>query len=271
LEYFVKCSIISDRYKSHCSFTMMSKDVLNWNIVMEKNVGECLNILKNYDWKELKLSNEINDFILNISSNHHCNSKVLLYSILSGIGHFAERANVINMETKQVKPISVYEVLIAPSGMYNNNRCNRNNCLFLGVEKSKYINVISNSCSKVERYIYDEYYKKRRSFIPDGGSETSQELCDKNKNIKSFDCWINHFGSVKQVYTTPSLLQILIETSVFFLANEGDAILQESSFYNPSDPTADIKQAALIDCKSDSVNFYQYYYLVFIYYVTFVF
>ncbi len=100
---------------------MMSRDLLIWNAKMENNVDECLNILNNYDWEQLQLSDEVNDFIRNISLNHRCNKKVLLYSILSGIGHFAETTKVINMETKQIKPISVYEVLIAPSGMYKYN------------------------------------------------------------------------------------------------------------------------------------------------------
>jgi len=72
----------------------MSRDLLNWNIVMEKNVDECFNILHNYDWEQLQLSDEVNNFILNISLNHHCNKKVLLCSILSGIGHFAETTKV---------------------------------------------------------------------------------------------------------------------------------------------------------------------------------
>jgi len=120
-------------------------------------------------------------------------------------------------------------------------------------------------------YIYEEYYEKNRSFIPDGGDKINQDIHDKNEKIKSFDCCVNNFGSVKQVYTTPSLLQILVYTSVFLLANEGDAILQESNFYNPSDPTADIKQATLIDCKSTCFYFFQYYYLAFICHFIFVF
>lgn len=69
-----------------------------------------------------------------------------------------------------------------------------------------------------------------------------------SKNI-DFDTWTNQFGTGKQVYTTPSLLHMLSVSNLFFLANEGDAILQESSFYNPSDITADVKQGTLIDCK----------------------
>jgi hypothetical protein len=122
--------------------------------------------------------------------------------------------------------------------------------VFLGVEKSKYINIISNSCSKFEHYMYEHYYTKQRSFLPAGMIETHRETEMKKTNLKNFDCWINEFGSIKQVYTTPSLLQMMTKTSVFFLANEGDAILQECNFYNPSDMTADIKQGTLIDCKS---------------------
>ncbi len=84
-------------------------------------------------------------------------TKVLLYTILSSIGHFVETTKLINIETKQVKPITVYEVLIASSGMYEYNWWHYLVCLHLGAEKSKYINIISNSCSKVERYIYEEH------------------------------------------------------------------------------------------------------------------
>lgn len=67
--------------------------------------------------------------------------------------------------------------------------------------------------------------------------------------MMDFESWTNQFGSIKQVYTTSSLLQMLSTSDLFFLANEGDAILQESSFFNPSDTTADVKQGTLIDCK----------------------
>ena len=42
---------------------------------------------------------------------------------------------------------------------------------------------------------------------------------------------------------------MMVKSNLYFLANEGDAILQESSFFNPSDVTADVKQCTLIDCK----------------------
>ena len=64
---------------------------------------------------------------------------------------------------------------------------------------------------------------------------------------KDFESWTNNFGAIKQVYTTASLLQMLANSSLFFLANEGDAILQASSFFNPSDVSADVKQGTLID------------------------
>ena len=85
------------------------------------------------------------------------------------------------------------------------------------------------------------------------------------QKIMSFDSWINTYGSIKQVYTTPSLVQIMTKTSVFFLANEGDAILQESCFFSPADLTADIKQGTLIDCKSIFPFFLHHKYHVFIY------
>ena len=96
---------------------MMSKDVTNWNIVNENNISNCLKIVKNVEFKQLHLSNEIQEFVSNISSNHKCDAKVLFYTILLAVSHFSEAVKVFNMESKQIKPISVYEVLIAPSGM----------------------------------------------------------------------------------------------------------------------------------------------------------
>lgn len=101
----------------------MSKDLVNWSSITENNIGQCLKITKNVDFEQLRLPNIIEDFILNLSSDHHCDAKLLFYVILSAVGHFGENFNVYNMETKQVKPISVYEVLIAPSGLFEN--CNR--------------------------------------------------------------------------------------------------------------------------------------------------
>lgn len=118
------------------------------------------------------------------------------------------------------------------------------------MEKSKYINIISNSCTKIEHYLYENYYNKQRRFSSSDVAELPQQGEEKTKyTMKSFEYWINEFGSIKQVYTTASLLQIMTNTSVYFLANEGDAILQESSFYSPADITADVKQGVLIDCK----------------------
>ncbi len=98
----------------------MSKDTLIWNTTTDKNISECLKLVNSCDFKELKLSNDIEDFILNLLSNHHCDSKVLFFVILAGIGHFGEAIKLYNMEVKQARPVSVYEVLIAPSGTYNN-------------------------------------------------------------------------------------------------------------------------------------------------------
>jgi hypothetical protein len=124
--------------------------------------------------------------------------------------------------------------------------------VLLGVEKSKYINIVSNSCTQIEQYIYEHHYKKRRFFASGDVCETNPQMNEKNNNnnLKNFDCWISQYGSIKQVYTTPSLLHMLSNTSVFFLANEGDAILLESSFYNLCDISADVKQGTLIDGKS---------------------
>lgn len=88
-------------------------------------------------------------------------------------------------------------------------------------------------------------------------NETNAEKAEKKKvHLKTFDAWINEYGSIKQIYTTASLLRIMVNTSVFFLANEGDAILQESSFYSPADVTADMKQGTLIDCKLGYIFFH---------------
>ena len=97
---------------------MISKDAFNWNPIMEKNIDRSIKLAIDYDFKELHLSTDIEDFILHLSDNHSCDPKVLFFVMLSGIGHFGDLISVYNMETRQVKPISVYEVLIAPSGMY---------------------------------------------------------------------------------------------------------------------------------------------------------
>ncbi len=115
--YPAYCNLILDLYEYYYFFRMMSRDLSNWNVVMERNVSECLNILNQWNLEQLELSKEVQDFMLNISSHHHCDPKVLFYTVLAGVGHFAEAISVFNMETKQIKPISVYEILIAPSGM----------------------------------------------------------------------------------------------------------------------------------------------------------
>ena len=97
--------------------------------------------------------------------------------------------------------------------------------------------------------MYEQYYKKGLAFQAAGIYQDSEGYEKNNK--KGFDDWIKEYGSVKQIYTTPSLVQMLSKTSLFFLANEGDAIFQESSFYNLSDTMADSKQGLLIDCKLD--------------------
>jgi hypothetical protein len=98
---------------------MMSKENQNWNILNERNIADCLKLIDEFEFDRLQLPYEIQDFILDVSSNHHCDPKVLFYAILSSIGHFSESVNVYNIETKQTKPISVYEILIAPSGIFH--------------------------------------------------------------------------------------------------------------------------------------------------------
>jgi hypothetical protein len=109
--------------------------------------------------------------------------------------------------------------------------------LCLGVEKSKYINTISNACTKVEYYHYESFRRKSNEFHLIDGTETIHLAEKKMNKSKDFESWTNQFGAIKQVYTTASLLQMLVTSNLFFLANEGDAILQESSFFNPSDVT----------------------------------
>ena len=119
-----------------------------------------------------------------------------------------------------------------------------------GVEKSKYINIISNACERFETHLYEKCYKEERNFgeaVVVKGFAHSEERA--KKNMKTYDEWVKEHGSIKQLYTTPSLLQMMTSSNLYFLANEGDAILQESSFFNPSDTTADVKQGPLIDCK----------------------
>ncbi|CAF1233206.1 unnamed protein product, partial [Rotaria magnacalcarata] len=115
------------------------------------------------------------------------------------------------------------------------------------VEKSKYINIISNACGALEMHIYEHCYKQERNFGEIGNEKVQDSIEGKRKKM-DFEHWVNNNGSIKQVYTTASLLQMMVKNNLFFLANEGDAILQECSFFNPSDTAADVKQGTLIDC-----------------------
>lgn len=108
--------------------------------------------------------------------------------------------------------------------------------------------MMSNACTKVEQYFYESSLRKVNQIEPTGNSESAHSMDKMNKTM-DFDMWTNRFGAIKQVYTTPSLLQMLSYSNLYFLANEGDAILQECSFFNPSDVTADVKQGTLIDCE----------------------
>ena len=96
---------------------MMSKDTVDWSEITEKNISECVKLVNSCEFQQLKLSNHIEQFIFNLSFNHHCDPKVLFFMVLAGVGHFGESMCVYNLEAKQLKRISVYEVLIAPSGM----------------------------------------------------------------------------------------------------------------------------------------------------------
>ena len=229
---------------------MASKENQSWNTVNEKNIDQCLKLVDEYPFERLQLPNDIQDFVLDTSFDHHCDPKVFLYATLAGVGHFSESANVYNLETKQIKPFTVYQILIAPSGKSIDPHRTFSNSDYLGVEKSKYINLISDACTKLEYYVYEHWYKRGRSSPLSESIDNQRPSGEKRGGmIKSFDCWVNEFGSIKQVYTTPSLLHMMSSTNLFLLANEGDAILQECSFYNPSDVTADVKQGTLIDCK----------------------
>ena len=83
----------------------------------EQNIHSCLKLTNQYDFGHLKLPHEVQEFIVDVSANHNCDQKVLFYAILSAIGHFGEWMGVYNLETKRIKRITVYEILIALSGI----------------------------------------------------------------------------------------------------------------------------------------------------------
>ena len=58
---------------------------------------------------------------------------------------------------------------------------------------------------------------------------------------------MNDNESINQVCTTVSLLQITVKNNPYFIFNDDNVILQESSFLNPSDVTAGVKQRTLVD------------------------
>lgn len=95
----------------------MSKKNQKWNRLHERNINDCLTLVDKYDFEQFKLPEDIQNFIFELASYYKCDPKVFFYSALSGIGHFAACINVFNIENKQMKPISVYQILIAPSGM----------------------------------------------------------------------------------------------------------------------------------------------------------
>ena len=120
----------------------------------------------------------------------------------------------------------------------------------LGVEKSKHINIISNACETLEMYLYEKCYKEERNFGEVGIIKNIAHAEERTKkHTKTYEQWIKDYGSIKQLYTISSLLQMMTSSNLYFLANEGDAILLECNFFNPSDTTADVKQGPLIDCK----------------------
>ena len=94
-----------------------SKENQYWSLFTEQNFEACLKTVKQFEFEDLKLPIDVHDLVFDISAKHHCDPTVLFYTMLSGIGHFCETMNVYNLETKQVKPITVYEMIIAPSGM----------------------------------------------------------------------------------------------------------------------------------------------------------
>lgn len=94
---------------------MTSRENQYWSYLNEQNIESCLQMVNQYDFDYLKLPDDIQDFVLDVAASHRCDPKVLFYTVLSSIGHFCESANVYNLETKQVKPVTVYEIIIAPS------------------------------------------------------------------------------------------------------------------------------------------------------------
>lgn len=96
---------------------MMSlKENQYWSSLNEQNIDECLRLVDQHELENLKLPSHVHDFILDLATNHRCDPQVLFYTLLSSIGHFCAAVNVYNLETKQLKPITVYEIIIAPSG-----------------------------------------------------------------------------------------------------------------------------------------------------------
>lgn len=100
----------------------MFRESQNWNSINENNIAKCLQLIEECGFDRLNLPADVQDFTLELASNHKCDPKVLFYTVLSGVGHFSESTNVYNIETKQLRPITVYEILIAPSGILEKNR-----------------------------------------------------------------------------------------------------------------------------------------------------
>ena len=99
------------------SLQMSVKENQYFSNLNEQNIATCLKIVNQLDFEQMNLPRSVRDFILDIAAGSHCDPKVLFYAVLPAIGHFCESMNVYNLESKQVKPITVYEIIIAPSGL----------------------------------------------------------------------------------------------------------------------------------------------------------
>lgn len=99
------------------SLQMSVKENQYFSNLNEQNIVTCLKIVNQLDFDQMNLPTSVRDFILDIAAGSHCDPKVLFYAVLPAIVHFCESMNVYNLESKQVKPITVYEIIIAPSGL----------------------------------------------------------------------------------------------------------------------------------------------------------
>lgn len=116
--------------------------------------------------------------------------KVLLFSVLSAIGDYCEAISIFNLETKQLKPITEYEVLIAPSGIEQTVQIIYLILFyilshFIRVKKPKYINLHCNADGAFGTYLYENCYIIETAFR-ESSKDTRRESMDNKKKNKKF-------------------------------------------------------------------------------------